>query len=280
MLDSANNRSTGMVLLLMAGCLLSSAATAADSIFDSPLCRAFGCVVLHNSYDAALYLTIGPDNAPAVEWQRSSIALIPTVVQDSREIVTAAGDDQSNFLGFDQDGDGVTDVQIDDVNDSGYLDAGDSVDPQRLNKSTDLSVSQMSTNSAFFVAANTPFGLRVKATPENSSGDLGREFSDLKDYAVDYTFSRNGQIAGVRYGRFTRNAFCAVSSDVADLADISSQSKTIFRCARRAVVYNNARSDLMDFSSMLSADYSLKNGYDLSMGTGAVELSLTIDVVN
>lgn len=280
MLASALDRSVWVTLLCLAGCFSSSVATAADDIFDNPLCRAFGCVVLHNSHDAALYLTIGPENTPAVEWQRSAIASIPAVVQGSRETVTAAGDGQSDFVGFDRDGDGVVDVQFDDVNDTGYLDAGDSIDPQRLEKSTNLTASRMSMNSAFFVAANTAFGLRAKAKLEKSSGDLGNNFADFEDYALDYSYSRNGRIAGVRYGRFTRNAFCTVSPDITNLADLSPQPRTIFRCARRAVVYNNARSDLMDFSSMLGADYSLKNGYDLSMGTGEVEFSLAIDVVN
>jgi len=67
---------------------------------------------------------------------------------------------------------------------------------------------------------------------------------------------------------------------VQSLDDIAPQPRTIFRCARRSVVYNNARSDLMDFSSLIGADYSIESGYDLSMGIGTLQFSVIVDVVN
>ncbi len=276
----AKTRTIWVTLVLCSGCLFAPVADARDSIFDNVLCRAFGCVILHNTHDAVVYLTAGAENSPAIEWQRNAVSPITTVEQGSREVVTAPTSGQSSFVGFDRDGDGLTDNRFDDVNETGYLDAGDTIEREKLQSRTRLSVDQVSAGTAFFVAANSAYGLRAKAVVENRSGDLGADYGDFSDYALAYSYARNGSVANVRYGRFTRNAFCAVSNDIRSLEDVAPQARTIFRCARRSVVYNNARSDLMDFSSMLTTDYSLKNGYDLSMGTGEVVFSLTIDVVN
>jgi len=76
--------------------------SAADDIFDSVLCRAFGCVLLHNSWDMSLYLMVGAEGAPAIEWQRTRATPIPTVEEGTRDVLTPAGAVQSSFLGFDR----------------------------------------------------------------------------------------------------------------------------------------------------------------------------------
>lgn len=252
----------------------------AKDIFDSVLCRAFGCVLLHNSHNASLHLLVGAEGMPAIVWQQSAATPLATVEKGTRDVRSEAGRVQSGFLGFDRDGDGLADNQFEDANNSGYLDAGDTIQPQRLRQPTKLTGDSLFSDSAFWVAANAPFGLRARAKLEDGSGELGAGGTDFSSYGIAYSYSRNGRVADVRYGRFTRNAFCSVTNEVDSLADIAPQPRNIFRCARRSVVYNNARSDLMDFSSLLSADYSISSGYDLSMGVGNIEFSVVIDVVN
>jgi len=86
--------------------------SAADDIFDSVLCRAFGCVLLHNSWDMSLYLMVGAEGAPAIEWQRTRATPIPTVEEGTREVLLPAGAVQSSFLGFDRDGDGLAAARV------------------------------------------------------------------------------------------------------------------------------------------------------------------------
>lgn len=250
-------------------------------------CRNYGCVVVHDGvsfdvYDNYVFATGGrvPVGGRMIPWTGNPFQgageVNPVITGTITEgFTTAPLEDQSIMLGIDTNGDGVPDTLPTDLNNSGFLDAGDAMDPFNLTVSTDLVAADTSAQRSLYISSTTDFYLTAEAI---TSGAGFGTVSDLAGVSLDYSINRQGTDAGMSYGSNSRNG-----NYIRDLSNASSLAD-LYGGPVRLMEFRNSirfREDPSLPSQSVRFDYVYGFGnYDLSMGRGDLQYELEFDFYN
>ena len=263
---------------------------ASASWLDSDFyCRVYGCVVVHDGftfdvYDNYIFATGGtvPVGGQMIPWTGNPFqgagGVNPVSTGTRTEGFHAVPlQDQSVQLGIDTNGDGIPDRLPLDANNSGFLDAGDSLDPFQLNISTDLVAADTSAQRSFYLSSRTDFYLTAEAKLIGSDTNFNTaNLLDNIDFIYDVT--RQGNDDGMAFGANARtgNYIRSLGPD-SDLSDL-------YGAPTRILEFRNAirRRDAVDLPSQsVRFDYVYGFGdYDLSLGDGHLEYEIEFDFYN
>lgn len=250
-------------------------------------CRNYGCVVVHDGvsfdvYDNYVFATGGsvPVGGRMIPWTGNPFqgtGEVNPVITDSitEGLTTAPLEEQSIMLGIDTNGDGTPDLMPGDLNNSGFLDAGDTMDPFNLTVATDLVAANTSAQRSFYVSSTTDFYLTGQAI---ATGSGFGTVADLSGISLTYDVNRSGTDAGMSYGSNTRNGnYIREIANVSSLADLSSGPVRLLEF-RNSIRLRDAT--LLPTQSV-RFDYVYDFGnYDLSMGRGDLQYEIEFDFYN
>lgn len=264
--------------------------TAHASWLDSDFyCRVYGCVIIHDgisfdvydNYDFSTGNTVAP-GARMIPWSGNPFqgtgAVNPVITGTRTEGLYAVPlVDQSTILGIDENGDGVADRLPVDFNGSGFLDAGDSMDPFSLTMATDLVSSTSSAQRSFYLSSRTDFYLTAEASLIGALDDLNSP-QQLANVSFSYALTRSGTDDGMSFGANARrgNQFRDIGN-VDNLGDIYGSPVRIMEF-RRDIRQRDAV-DLPSQSIRFDYVYGFEN-YDLAMGDGHLQYEIEFDVYN
>jgi len=250
-------------------------------------CRNYGCVVVHDGvsfdvYDNYVFTTGGnvPVGGRMIPWTGNPFQgtgeVNPVITGSITEgLTTAPLEEQSIMLGIDTNGDGTPDLMPGDLNNSGFLDAGDTMDPFNLTVATDLVAANTSAQRSFYVSSTTDFYLTGQAITTGSGFGTA---ADLAGISLTYDVSRSGTDAGMSYGSNTRNGnYIREIANVSSLADLSGGPVRLLEF-RNSIRFRDAT--LLPTQSV-RFDYVYDFGnYDLSMGRGDLQYEIEFDFYN
>lgn len=267
-----------------------AALPASASWLDSDFyCRVYGCVVVHDGftfdvYDNYIFATGGtvPVGGQMIPWTGNPFqgagGVNPVITGTRTEGFHAVPlQDQSVQLGIDTNGDGIPDRLPLDANNTGFLDAGDSLDPFQLNISTDLVAADTSAQRSFYLSSRTDFYLTAEAKLIGSDTNFNTaNLLDNIDFIYDVT--RQGNDDGMAFGANARTGnYIRALGPVSDLSDL-------YGAPTRILEFRNAirRRDAVDLPSQsVRFDYVYGFGdYDLSLGDGHLEYEIEFDFYN
>lgn len=271
-----------------AACLSSFSANA--SWIDSDFyCRVYGCVIAHDGFSFDVYdnynFATGTEIGrleQMIRWSGNPIqgvGGVNPVITGSRVegFYNVPVTDQSSILGIDLNGDGIPDRLPTDANNSGFLDAGDSLDPFALTLSTDLVAADTSAQRSIYLTSRTDFFLTAEATLIGNSDDLNN--LDMLEN-VDFTFgvTRQGVDDGMAFGADARTGnYFRSFNNIDSVADL-------FGAPRRIMVFRDEirLRDATDLPSQsIRFDYVYGLGeYDMSMGEGFLQYEIEFDFYN
>ena len=276
-------------LLAAASSLMLTPSVSASWLDSDFYCRTYGCVVVHDGfsfdvYDNYVFSTGGtvPVGSRMIPWTGNPFqgagGVNPVITGSRTEGFHAVPlEDQSVVLGIDTNGDGVPDRLPSDGNNSGFLDAGDSLDPFNLTLSTDLVAADTSAQRSFYLSSRTDFYVTAEARLLGPGGGLNSP-DQLDNIGFEYAVTRNGNDDGMAFGANTRNGnYIRSLNAINDLGDILGTPTRImeFRNAIR-------RRDAVDLPSQsVRVDYVYGfEGYDMSMGDGHLQYEIEFDFYN
>ncbi|MEQ3747073.1 MAG: hypothetical protein ABNH53_12670 [Henriciella sp.] len=287
MLKQASNsfKAIGLVTAL-AGLAPHASASFIDSDF---YCRTYGCVILHDGftfdvYDNYIFATggtvaVGQQMVPWTGNPFQGAGGVNPVITGSRTegFHTVPLQDQSVVLGIDTNGDGIPDRLPTDSNSSGFIDAGDSLDPFNLTVSTDLVAANTSAQRSFYLSSRTDFYLTAESRLLGTADDLNTQ-SQLGNIGFNYAVTRNGTDDGMSFGGDTRNGnYIRSLGNVNDLKDIFGVPTRIMEF--RNTIRRRDSDSLPAQSVRFDYVYGFE-GYDLSMGEGHLQYEIEFDVYN
>lgn len=267
----------GGVALALLGAFPASA-----SFLDSDFwCRTYGCAVVHdgNNYDIydnwqfATNSCCVPLGGKMIDFYIRAGNPNITGTLD-RAIGLAPDSDESFMLGITEDGGATINASVFDDGD-GYLDAGDSFGAFTLNPNTDVALAgpgRAYSHSFFISSRNTRFSLRALAAITNASGDFANTIQ-LGDIKLTPSISTSGNDGGFQYGSRANTANIQIVSGIDDLGDLSGVQTQVMNFGRRQGI-RQRNGDIDEQTIRLDFLYEMP-AYDLSMGTG----SLNVDVV-
>ena len=271
-----------------AACLSSFSANA--SWLDSDFyCRVYGCVIAHDGFSFDVYdnynFATGTEigrNEQMIRWSGNPVqgsgGVNPVITGSRTEgFYNVPVTDQSSILGIDFDGDGVPDRLPNDTNNSGFLDAGDSLDPFALTVSTDLVAADTSAQRSFYITSRTDFFLTAEATLIGDSDELNN-LDMLENVDFNFGVTRQGVDDGMAFGADARTGnYFRSFNNVDSVADL-------FGSPRRIMVFRNdiRLRDAADLPSQsIRFDYVYGLGeYDMSMGEGFLQYEIEFDFYN
>ncbi len=271
-----------------AACLSSFSANA--SWLDSDFyCRVYGCVIAHDGFSFDVYdnynFATGTEigrNEQMIRWSGNPVqgsgGVNPVITGSRTEgFYNVPVTDQSSILGIDFDGDGVPDRLPNDANNSGFLDAGDSLDPFALTVSTDLVAADTSAQRSFYITSRTDFFLTAEATLIGDSDELNN-LDMLENVDFNFGVTRQGVDDGMAFGADARTGnYFRSFNNVDSVADL-------FGSPRRIMVFRNdiRLRDAADLPSQsIRFDYVYGLGeYDMSMGEGFLQYEIEFDFYN
>lgn len=268
--------------------LMAPSATA--SWLDSDFyCRTYGCVIVHDGftfdvYDNYVFATgdTVPVGGRMIPWTGNPFqgagGVNPVITGSRTEgFHTAPLQDQSVILGIDTNGDGVPDRLPMDSNNSGFLDAGDTLDPFALTLSTDLVAADTSAQRSFYLSSRTDFYVTAEAQLIGPGGGLNST-DQLQNIGFSYGVTRSGVDDGMAFGANTRNGnYIRTIGLVNDLGDLLGTPTRIMEF-RNAIRRRDAV-DLPSQSVRFDYVYGFEN-YDLSMGEGHLQYEIEFDFYN
>lgn len=270
--------------------LVGLAPQASASFIDSDFyCRTYGCVILHDGftfdvYDNYIFATGGtvPVGQRMIPWTgnpfQGSGGVNPVITGTRTEgFHTVPLQDQSVILGIDTNGDGIPDRLPTDSNSSGFIDAGDSLDPFNLTVSTDLVAADTSAQRSFYLSSRTDFYLTAESRLLGTADDLNTQ-SQLGNIGFNYAVTRNGTDDGMSFGSASRNGnYIRTLGNVDDLEDIFGVPTRImeFRNSIRRIESPSLPAQSVRFDYVYGFE-----GYDLSMGEGHLQYEIEFDVYN
>ena len=275
---------------LLGGVVLSLTPPAAASWIDSDFyCRVYGCVVVHDGftfdvYDNYVFATGGtvPGGWQMIPWTGNPCQCtggVNPVITGSRTegFHSVPLQDQSVRLGIDTNGDGVPDRLPTDSNNSGFLDAGDALDPFQLGMSTDLVAADTSAQRSFYLSSRTDFYVTAEAKLIGSDPNFNTA-NLLNNIDFLYGITRQGSDDGMAFGTNTRSGnYIRSLNNVSDLSDVYGAPTRILEF-RNAIRVRNAV-DLPSQSVRFDYVYGFGD-YDLSMGDGHLEYEIEFDFYN
>lgn len=265
---------------LALACLASDASA---SFLDTDFwCRTYGCVVVHDGQDFDIY-----DN-----WQFASNSCCVPVGGQMIDFFIRAGNtnitgeiggngnpgpnnDESMLFGITQDGSTINTTFFDDGD--GYLDASDALSAFTLNPNTDLRLDGRgkSYSHSFFISSrNTRFSMRALASINDVSGDFANTLQ-LGDIKLTPSFVESGNDQGFQFGGDANTSSIQIVSGVDDLGDLTGAPTQIMNFGR----FNGIRQrngDIDEQTIRLDFLYEMPD-YDLSMGTGRLNVDVTFD---
>lgn len=271
-----------------AACFSSFSANA--SWIDSDFyCRVYGCVIAHDGFSFDVYdnynFATGTEIGrleQMIRWSGNPIqgvGGVNPVITGSRieGFYNVPVSDQSSILGIDLNGDGIPDRLPTDANNSGFLDAGDSLDPFALTLSTDLVAADTSAQRSIYLTSRTDFFLTAEATLIGNSDDLNN--LDMLEN-VDFTFgvTRQGVDDGMAFGADARTGnYFRSFNNIDSVADL-------FGAPQRIMVFRDEirlrdATDLPSQSIRFDYVYGL-GAYDMSMGEGFLQYEIEFDFYN
>jgi hypothetical protein len=161
-----------------------------------------------------------------------------------------------------------------DLNSDGVMDATDGFAAFALTGTTDVGVANAVSESSFYVASNTAFGIDATATAATAVN------FDLADVGVEMSVTQSGN-DGLAFGSAAQlphsaGATGGVNPAVATLADLAT-TPDLFRGNRRTAATVGS---IAAQSVRFDVTYTLGGtaGYDLSMGAGEIEANVTYTV--
>lgn len=270
---------------------LLSAPNAWASFIDTDFhCVQYGCVVVHDGssfwvWDNFIFDTGGtvapgdrmiPRVGNPIQGSGLPTPIITGTLTDGT--LTVPLQDQGVALGIDSDGDGVPDLLPNDVNGSGFLDAGDSLDPFALTLNTSLVAADTSAQRSFYLTSRTDFFLAMSTDLRGSRDDLNRR-RNLRSISFNYDVTRNGVDGGLAFGADARqgNNYIRPLGTVDDLRDVF-RNETIIMEFRRNIRRRNS-ADMPAQSVRFDYVYGFED-YDLSMGEGFLEYEIEFAFYN
>ncbi len=282
---SSKARALGAVLSA-----LTVAPSAAASWLDSDFyCRTYGCVIVHDGfsfdvYDNYVFATGGtvPVGGRMIPWTGNPFqgagGVNPVITGSRTEgFHSVPLQDQGVTLGIDINGDGVPDRLPIDNNNSGFLDAGDTLDPFAITLSTDLVAAETSAQRSFYLSSRTDFFVTAEAQLVGPGGGLNST-DQLRNIGFSYGVTRNGVDDGMAFGANTRNGnYIRTIGLVNDLGDMLGTPTRIMEF-RQPIRRRNAV-DLPSQSVRFDYVYGFEN-YDLSMGDGHLQYQIEFDFYN
>ena len=273
--------------LTMATLAISASLTAQASWIDTDaLCQTYGCVVIHDGVSFDVYDKFDSSTGTVISAGQPLIRRLsnpilgagtvnPVITGSLDEgLTTAPLHDQSAMLGIDTNGDGIGDRFPLDTNNSGFLDAGDSLDSFEITSSTNIVTGSTSAQRSLYITSTTDFYLTAQVLSNLSSPGLSTG-SGLASMGFSYRIRRRGNDAGMRFGRSARRGRTyRLNRSVNTLADLAVAPVQIVEF-RRAIVRRRSAS-LPDQS--LRFDYVYDFGsYDMSMGNGDLNFEIEFD---
>ena len=267
-----------------------AAPQASASWLDSDFyCRAYGCVVVHDGfsfdvYDNYVFATGGtvPVGGRMIPWTGNPFegagGVNPVITGTRTEgFHSVPLQDQSVILGIDTNGDGIPDRLPIDANSSGFLDAGDRLDPFNLTLSTDLVAADTSAQRSFYLSSRTDFYLSAEARLLGPGGGLNAP-EQLDNIGFSYGVTRRGTDDGMSFGTNARNGnYIRTIGAVNDLGDLLGTPTRIMEF-RQPIRRRNATS-LPSQSVRFDYVYGFQ-GYDLSLGEGHLQYEIEFDFYN
>jgi len=185
------------------------------------------------------------------------------------------GADESMMLGITQNGNILDANVFDDGN--GYLDASDTLNAFTLSSLTDIKLAgkgEAYSHSFFITSRNTRFSMRALATISNATGDFANTIG-LGDIKLRPTISRRGNDGGFDYGARANSGNITIVSGVDDLGDLTGLPTQIMEFGRNSGI-RQRNGDIDEQSIRLDLLYTMPK-YDLSMGTGSLDISVVFD---
>ncbi|MEO0449298.1 MAG: hypothetical protein AAFZ74_03140 [Pseudomonadota bacterium] len=270
--------------------MLGLAPPASASWLDSDFyCRVYGCVVVHDGftfdvYDNYVFATGGtvPAGGRMIPWTgnpfQGSGGVNPVITGSRAEgFHSVPLQDQSAIFGIDTNGDGIPDRLPSDNNSTGFLDAGDRLDPFQVSLSTDLVAADTSAQRSFYLSSRTDFYVTAEARLIGTTDGFNTA-NLLNNIDFVYDVTRRGVDDSMAFGANTRNGnYIRRLSNVQDLGDV-------FGTPTRIMEFSNAirLRDAVDLPSQsIRFDYVYGfGGYDLSMGDGHLEYEIEFDFYN
>lgn len=263
---------------------------ASASWIDSDFyCRTYGCVVAHDGFSFDVYdnfdFVSGTELAPGermIRWTGNPIqgptGVNPVITSTRMEgFHTVPVEDQSVVLGIDTDGDGVPDRLPVDQNNSGFLDAGDRLDPFDLSSATTLVAADTSAQRSFYLTSRTDFFLTAEARLLGDNDGFNTALM-LENVAFDYDVTRSGVDDGMAFGADARNGNFIRPIDNADQVSDLFGAPTQILEFRRTIRRRNS-DDLATQSIRFDYVYGFAD-YDMSFGDGHLQYEIEFDFYN
>ena len=269
---------------------LTLAPSAAASWLDSDFyCRTYGCVIVHDGFSFDVYdnyVFATGDTVPVggrmIPWTGNPFqgagGVNPVITGSRTEgFHSVPLQDQGVTLGIDTNGDGVPERLPIDTNNSGFLDAGDTLDPFAITLSSDLVAADTSAQRSFYLSSRTDFFVTAEAQLVGPGGGLNST-DQLRNIGFSYGVTRNGTDDGMAFGANARNGnYIRTIGLVNDLGDMLGTPTRIMEF-RQPIRVRNAV-DLPSQSVRFDYVYGFEN-YDLSMGEGHLQYEIEFDFYN
>ncbi len=190
-------------------------------------------------------------------------------------IGTDPGANESMMLGITQNGSTIDASVFDDGD--GYLDASDTLNAFRLSSLTDIKLAgkgEAYSHSFFITSRNTQFSMRALATISSATGDFANTIG-LGDIKLTPSISQRGSDGGFNYGTRANSGNITIVSGVDDLGDLSGLPTQIMEFGRNNGI-RQRNGDIDEQSIRLDLLYTMPK-YDLSMGTGSLDINVVFD---
>ncbi len=276
--------------LLLVLSAIASAGSASASWLDSDFyCRVYGCVVVHDGYtfdvyDNYIFSTGGTvsEGGKMIPWTGNPFqgagGVNPVITGTRTEGLTVVPlEDQGVILGIDTNGDGIADRLPIDANNSGFLDAGDSLDPFNLTMTTDLVASTTSAQRSFYLSSRTDFYLTAESFV-TSGGSSFHNAIDLSAVGFAYDITLTGNDDGMSFGSDAHrgNNYRPIGN-IDDLGDVFGSPIQIMEFRRD--IRQRDSDELGDQSIRFDYVYEFSD-YDLSIGDGDLSYEIEFDFYN
>lgn len=259
-------------------------ALAQTSFLDTDFfCQNFGCVVVHDGQNFDLYDNFQfSSNSCCIPFGAQMIAFTSRVGSTNltgttqRAINFRPDANQSFRLGIIKAANGEPSLSTFDDGD-GFLDAGDSLSRFTLSADTDIGLDSNArsySHSIFISSRNTRFSVRAQAEIDNVTGDFAQTLG-LDDISVDVGVTTSGNDSGFDFGSRTNTAQSSFSSTINTLEDLTGAQVEIAEF-RRVQGIRTRTGSINQQLIRLDLEYTMPD-YDLSMGLGSLDASVTLD---
>lgn len=243
-------------------------------------CRTYGCAVVYDSQSYEIY-----DNwqfnlnlccvAYGGQMQAYYQNFQSLRVTGTTDRPTSVASDEGFMLGITEDGKDISQSIIDDGD--GYLDASDELSAFTLSSLTDVKLDgpgERYSHSFWISSRNINFSLRARASMSKATGDF-RDTITLGDIKLATNVQRRGNDNGFDFGSRASDSNVTIVNGIDDLGDMASGPARIIHFGRTSGI-RIRNGDFDDQVIRVDFEYTMPN-YDLSMGTGEIEIDVEFD---